>query len=407
MNSEIEIVGRDLDIDVSDVFAWNYESKKRIKVNEGGSGSSKTFSILQVLLLKHGLEKQNQIISIVRPTLAELKQTAMRDFFNILESNNLYNERFHNKTANTYEFNNNVFEFFGMDKGAKRRGASRDILYCNEIMPGMKWDDWLQLYMRTSADIYIDYNPSEYEHFVYDKIILNPETGLQDDDVDFFKSTYLNNPFLPEQRRRMLERLINIDPDAAKVYSFGQRVKLRGQIFTNWEAINIFPHTRWKAYGIDFGFTNDVTAITRVGLSDGCLYTEQLCYKTGMLARDINDRLIECGVTKDDEIFADSANPMTIAELKAMGWNIMGAKKGDGSVKYGIDLLKQYKIYIKGTDAIDEAKKYKWKINESTGVVLNVPVDAFNHFWDSVRYVAIMKLGEQNKPVKRAKPRGI
>lgn len=396
-------------IDVSNVFHRNMNCPTRIRGNEGGTGSSKTFSILQLLILYHCFNKTGQVISIVRETLNECKATVMRDFFSILEYYGLYEPKRHNRSEHTYIINGNVVEFFGMDKSHKKRGASRNILYCNEIT-GLNFEDWFQLMVRTTDEIYFDYNPDIVDHWIFDKLFINMETGEPNPDVTLIHSTYLDNPFLPVARRKAIEDLDKVDRDLAEVYKYGRRMNLKGTILRN---VVIMPFDEYPeqfsvhGYGLDFGFTNDVTALVECGLSDGNLHSRQLIYDSGLLPGDIARIMKEKGVNKREEIFADSSNPSAIAEIKSHGFNIVGVDKPRDSIVDGINILKSYKIFTYGKDISDEHRKYKWKKDRATDKFLNEPIDAFNHAIDAERYFAFMKLAHRNLPKRKARPRTI
>ncbi|NCA77964.1 MAG: hypothetical protein EOM90_16685, partial [Alphaproteobacteria bacterium] len=176
---------------VSVVFEKNYSAKTKIVVNQGGSRSGKTFSILQLLILVKAYEDTDMVFSIVRKTMPALKASAMRDFFEILKGNKLYDERYHNKTENTYILNGNLFEFMSLDQPQKKRGAKRTYLFINEANE-LNLEDWVQLSLRTEKQIFLDFNPSMDEHWIYDVVIPRQ-------DCTFIHSTYLDNvQFLPE-----------------------------------------------------------------------------------------------------------------------------------------------------------------------------------------------------------------
>ena len=171
----------ELNIEVSPVFVRNIQSTKRIRCNQGGTRSSKTYSILQVLIVE-ALQETGKVITICRKTFSSLKGTAMRDFFEILKNADLYSEKNHNKSDSLYELNGNLFEFVGLDQPQKKRGAKRDKLFINEAND-LTYEDWTQLRLRTKGVIYIDYNPSDEFHWIYEKVnqdrtanLLNPRT---------------------------------------------------------------------------------------------------------------------------------------------------------------------------------------------------------------------------------------
>lgn len=396
----------------SNVFTRNKLCTKRIRANEGGTGSSKTFSILQLLLFWHCFSKTGQIITIARETLSECKATVMRDFFNILIASGMYDERRHNKSEFTYVINGNVVEFIGMDKSHKKRGASRNILYINEIT-GLKFEDWFQLMIRTSDEIYLDYNPDIGEdHWIFNKLYIEEETGKPNEDVQLIHSTYMDNPFLPANRRKEIERLDKVDKDLADVYKYGKRKNIKGVIYHNSRNQFLSPDEypsdfSVHGYGLDFGFTNDVTTLVECGLSDGILHSRELCYDTNMENNDIIAMFERCGINKRDEIFADSSNPKTIAELRSFGYNVIAVQKGPDSVLDGINIVKSYPIYSYGKNISSERRKYKWKKDKATDKFINIPVDAFNHCMDAERYFAMMRLAHRNTPRKRAKPRSL
>ena len=179
-------------IKVSVVFEKNFNARTKIVVNQGGSRSGKTYSILQLLIFVKAFEEREQVFSIVRKTLPALRATAMRDFFEIVKEHDLYDVRNHNKTENTYRLNDNLFEFMSLDQPQKKRGAKRAYLFINEANE-LTLEDWIQLSIRTERQIFIDYNPSMDEHWIFDVVIPRP-------DCTFIHSTYLDNlKFLPEE----------------------------------------------------------------------------------------------------------------------------------------------------------------------------------------------------------------
>ena len=170
---------------VSAVFRKNYEAATKIVVNQGGTRSGKTYSILQVFILVKAFEGHDMVFSIVRRSMPALKASAMRDFFEILKSAGLYDERNHNKTENTYLLNGNLFEFMSLDQPQKKRGAKRAYLFINEANE-LSLEDWVQLSLRTEKQIFLDFNPSMDEHWIYDQV-------LPRKDCTFIHSTYLDN----------------------------------------------------------------------------------------------------------------------------------------------------------------------------------------------------------------------
>ena len=373
-------------IKVSVVFEKNYHAKTKIIVNQGGSRSGKTFSILQLLILVKAFEVTDAVFSIVRKSMPALKASAMRDFFKILKSNEMYDDWNHNKTENTYLLNGNLFEFMSLDQPQKKRGAKRAYLFINEANE-LTLEDWIQLSLRTEKQIFIDYNPSMDEHWIYDIVLPRP-------DCTFIHSTYLDNlNFLPEEQVKEIENLKNVDENYWRIYGLGEIGQIKGLVFTNWELVDDFPtECKWITFGLDFGFTNDPTALVKVGLSGGDLFVDELIYSRGLTNQDIAKWMGDLNITKADEIIADN-QPKCIYEIRQFGFNVKPTFKGQDSILTGIDILKRFRIKVtkRSINLIRELKNYKWK-EDAAGNPLNVPVDRFNHGIDGLRYVCMDRM---------------
>ena len=371
---------------VSVVFEKNYSASTKIVVNQGGSRSGKTFSILQLLILVKAYEGTDMVFSIVRKSMPALKASAMRDFFEILKGNDLYDERYHNKTENTYILNGNLFEFMSLDQPQKKRGAKRAYLFINEANE-LNLEDWVQLSLRTEKQIFLDFNPSMDEHWIYDVVIPRQ-------DCTFIHSTYLDNvQFLPEELVKEIENLKNVDENYWRIYGLGEIGQIKGLVFTNWDVVDSFPvECKWITYGMDFGFSNDPTALVKVGMSGGELFIDELIYSRGLTNPDICKWMNQLGITKADEIIADN-QPKCIHEIRQDGFNIKPTFKGADSILTGIDVLKRYPIRItkRSVNLVREFKNYKWK-EDAAGNPLNVPVDRFNHGIDGIRYACLGRL---------------
>ena len=371
---------------VSEVFDRNMLATTKIVVYQGSSRSGKTYSILQLLILKKSFEEKDGVFTIVRKTMPSLKASAMRDFFEILRNEGLYEERFHNKTESTYILNGNLFEFVSLDQPQKKRGAKRTYLFINEANE-LSLEDWIQLSIRTEKQIFIDYNPSMEEHWIYDLVIPRK-------DCTFIQSTYLDNiEFLPEEVVREIENLKNIDANYWRVYGLGLPGQIRGMIFTNWDEVDEFPEDcKWVAYGLDFGFTNDPTALIKVGLSGGDLWLDELIYNRGLTNQDIAKWMGELGLRWVDEVIADN-QPKCIYEIKKEGYNVQATFKGKDSILAGLDIMQRFRIHItkRSLNLLREFKNYKWK-EDMSGKATNEPIDKFNHGIDGVRYVCLAKI---------------
>lgn len=370
------------------VFQHLEDSQKRIVIEQGGTRSGKTFNILMWIIFSYSVKETNKTITICRKTYPALRSSSMRDFFDIIKLYDLYDENLHNKSNSEYLLNGNIIEFISLDQPQKLRGRKRDLLFINEANE-MCFEDWQQLIFRTTGKVIIDYNPSDEFHFIYDKI--KPR-----EDADFFITTYLDNPFLENETIKEIERLKLIDANYWKIYGLGEVGSSQSLIFRFNECRSIPDDAKFISFGMDFGYTNDPTTLIGIWKQGDDLYLKELLFKTGLTNRDIDSELRTQNVERA-EIFADSAEPKSIEELYRMGWNIKPATKGQGSVNIGIDMMKRYQINITADslNMIKEFRNYKWA-EDKNGIVLNTPVDMFNHTIDAVRYGLYDKLARPN-----------
>ena len=366
------------------------ESNKRICVLQGGTRSGKTYSILLGLIeFAYKNKGKGLYITIARKTFPSLRGTSMRDFFEILQKENLYDERNHNKSSGLYHLYGNIFEFISVDQPARVRGRKRDVLFLNEANE-FSFDDYTQLALRTTFKIIIDFNPSDEYHWLYTQII-----DAKRDDVDFHISTYKDNPFLEKEVIKEIERLKEVDENLWRVFGKGQRGVATETIFPSFQIIDKpIENAKLIAYGLDFGFSADPTTLIAVYKYDLDLYIDELIYERGLTNQDIARRIKELGIERNVECFADSSEPKSIEEIYRMqAINIKPAKKGADSIRIGIDVMKRHKLNItkRSINTIKEFRNYKW-IKDKNNEITNKPIDAFNHSIDAVRYVCLNKL---------------
>lgn len=365
------------------VFAQNlaaYNARKyRYLNNKGGTRSGKTYSIMQLLFLLAASDTTPTITSVVSETLPHLKRGAIRDFKSILGSDGVFEDKRWNATENIYTFDTgSVIEFFGADSAGKVHGAARDRLFINECQ-NVQYEIARQLFVRTRADIWLDYNPT-HEFWAEDKII---GSGREHTII----STYRDNEYLsPEQ----VEEIESYKSDANwwRVYGLGQTGRLEGLIF-DFDQIDAMPNNgRGRhCYGLDFGYTNDPTALIEVVIDGRDIYLDELVYQKGMLNSDIVDAMRENGVPmRSDEIFADAAEPKSIDDIHKYGYNIKPCIKKD-TINAQIDAMQTAKLHItkRSVNLIREMRNYTWK-QDKNGTPLNVPIDMFNHAIDASRY---------------------
>jgi len=364
-----------------------FELEKRIKIIQGGTSAGKTFGILPVLIHK-AAETPNLEISVVAESVPHLRRGALRDFQKIMRWIERFFDDHYNKTLLKYEFANGSFiEFFSADDSSKLRGARRDILYINECN-NISFESYNELAIRTKKEIYLDFNPAN-EFWVH--------TELKDEpDADFIILTYLDNEALDESIVKQIEKNREKAKTSAywanwwKVYGEGKVGSLEGVIFSNWKQIDKLPNeARLIGIGLDFGYTNDPTAIVEVYTYNGQRILNELKYQTGMLNSDIAKVL-----PNNVPVYADSAEPKSIDEIRRYGKTIKGVTKGKDSINYGIDIMQQqnYIVTSNSTNLIKELRSYIWDTDKQ-GVKLNKPIDHFNHAIDALRYHEMETLG--------------
>lgn len=375
--------------------------RKRIKIVPGSTSAGKTYGILPVLIDRatrnFGVE-----ISVISESIPHLRKGAMKDFLKIMKATGRFNPDGWNQTLLTYTFvNGSYIEFFSADQEEKVRGPRRHILYINEAN-NIRFETYHQLAIRTSREIWLDFNPS-LRFWVHEEL-------TDDEDAEWLTLTYKDNEALDASIVKEIEKAkakayYNPDGDITdrkniknvywdnwwKVYGLGQLGILEGVIFTNWKIIKRLPEEARKlGTGIDFGYTNHPTAIVDVYKFENKRILDEVCYQT-KLSNAAIAKLLDNSVMN----YADKAEPKSIDEIRANGIsNIIGADKGPDSIVFGIQVMQQqeYLVTERSTNLIKELRNYCWD-RDKAGNYLNKPVDAFNHAIDAVRYHEMMTLG--------------
>jgi len=361
--------------------------KKRVRIIQGGTSAAKTYGILSVLIARasaiHGLE-----VSVVAESIPHLRRGALKDFIKLMKWMNKWHENQFNKSLLTYQFlNGSSFEFFSADDSSKLRGARRDVLYINECN-NVTFESYNELAIRTKKAIYLDFNPAN-EFWVHKEL-------KDEQDSDFLILTYKDNEALDNSIVQQIEKnRLKAETSAYwanwwRVYGLGEIGMLEGVIFSNWKTIDILPkEANLIGIGLDFGYTNDPTAIIEIYNYNGTRIINELKYQTGMLNSDIANAL-----PKHVPVYADSSEPKSIEEIKRYGITIKGVTKGKDSINYGIDVMQrnEYLVTSNSTNLIKELRAYCWDTDKQ-GTRLNKPIDTNNHGIDALRYHEMETLG--------------
>lgn len=361
----------------------------RVIANKGGTRSGKTYSLVSLFISVAVAGKKIREIDIVSESMPHLKRGALNDFNEILDREQLVDgvDYESNLSDHVYTFNSGTkIRFFSSDDWGKVKGSKRDVLYINECNR-IDYEIYRQLAVRTTECIFLDWNPDT--EFWYEL------KGVQTkDSTKEIHSTYKDNPFLSDVQIAEIESNKD-DENWWKVYGLGLTGRPQGVIYKRWEQVDAIPdYAELVGRGLDFGFTNDPTAIVDVYLADGELWLDERCYRINLT----NDKIAEFLRPLPGCTVADSAEQKSIAEIKNYGvrW-IEPAIKGADSIRAGIQILQRYKMNVtkRSLNLINEIRNYKWKEDKITGELLNVPIDKYNHALDAVRYVALNKLSKR------------
>ena len=363
--------------------------KKRIRAVQGGTSASKTISILLVLIDMAQSDKKPTLTSVVSESFPHLRRGAMRDFLNIMQTHSYYKDDAWSKTDYTYTFETgSKIEFFSADMPSKVRGPRRDRLFINECN-NIPFEAFDQLEVRTKDAIWLDWNPTN-EFWFYSDLL-----GKRDD-IDHLTITYLDNEALDEQIVKTIEAR-KANKNWWAVYGLGQLGEVEGKIYKDWQIIDEIPHgARLEGYGMDFGYSNDPTAIVAVYYYDGGYLLDEVTFQKGLSNKQIADILNN---QKKALVVADSAEPKSIDEIASYGVMITGANKGQGSVLQGIQYVQDQRISMtkRSLNVIKAYRNYLWKTDKD-GKIINEPDHTWSDAMDAVRYRLEALRPAQNMP---------
>lgn len=339
------------------------------------------------MLITYAVQNAGCEISIVSESIPHLKRGAIRDFLKIMDMVGMFEHSKWNKSSLTYTFSNGAFiEFFSADQPDKLRGARRDVLFVNECN-NIEWESYYQLAIRTRRFIYLDYNP--VAEFWVDSELIN------DSDSEMIVLTYKDNEALDTAIVKEIEKARDKATTSSywanwwAVYGLGQIGNLEGVVFSNWKQIDVMPkEARLLGIGLDFGYSVDPTAICEIYQYNEQIILNEICYRTGMINSDIAKVL-----PKNVIIYADSAEPKSIEEIRRFGINIKGVTKGKDSINYGIQVMqsKDFLVTKDSVNLIKELRGYCWDKDKS-GNTLQI-AKGTDHIIDSIRYFCMEYFG--------------
>lgn len=374
--------------------------KETVFVIRGGQGASKTISILELII--QSLVSSEKEVSVLSSELSKMKRTVIRDYKKICKDWGIFKSEFDfNKSESKHDyFNGSYLDFLGADTNDVGKGFRRDILYINEA-DKLEIDTAVQFISRAKLTI-IDYNPDCLfwgDDYINENNLITltfedneylPQSEI--DSILDYKTKGFHNPNLSFELLFKDENIKNkYWSNKWKVYGLGMIGSLDGVVFSNWSEIQSIPEgARLLGYGLDFGYSNDPTAIIEVYKYNDKRILNEICYSRGLsneaISTKINTRL---------SCFCDSAEPKSIDELKKFKVNALPVTKGADSINYGIQIMQKenYLVTSKSINLIDEFQKYTWAKDKKTGDALNKPIDKYNHAMDAVRYHEMEDLG--------------
>ena len=367
-----------IEINTTVTFEHLLDSKNRVTHHLGGTRSGKTFGILQYLIVE---ALQNPLtITIVRRTIPSLKRTVIKDLIDILKGLDVFNEDSWNVSDRTYKLQDSTIQFINSDDPEKLRGLKSDILFIDEASE-IDEESYFQLSIRTTGKIILAYNPtvSPY-HFL-----------RQMQDCERYTTNYADNPYISKEMVKAIEDLQHTNEKKWKIYGKGEFAPNEKAIY-QFDIVDDFE-AEFVAFGLDWGYSNDPTAVVAVYKNGNDLYVEEVMYDKGLVMKDIADSLNKKGIDKSYEIWCDSSEPRSVEELYRSGFNAKAVKKGPDSIRFGISVLQNYKLHILKTsqNLINEMYAYQYSTDKH-GYTTDTPESGLDHLLDAMRYVAMSKL---------------
>ena len=374
------------------LYHANLNATERTVINQGGTSSGKTYSIMQVLFVL-GMMKERKVITVVGQDVPNLKKGAYRDAKTILDGSPMLQTwwPYVNEGERIIRcVNGSIMEFSSFKDAQDAKSGKRDYLFINEAN-GISYEIYWQLAIRTRLRVFIDYNPTA-RFWCHDEVIGR-------DGVKLLISDHRKNYFLSEEEHDRIEGIE--DSELWKVYARGLTGMIAGLVLTNWDIVDAMPpREEWKmsCHGLDFGFTNDPSALEYVVEAHGDLWIDEKLYSTNLTNPDIARKAYDQGLTRDDMIVADCAEPKSIRELQAQGLWVSPSPKGADSIISGLDILRRYRLHVtrRSIGIIANLRAYKWD-KDRDGNMTNKPEDRNNHGIDAVRYVALAKLAQRRE----------
>lgn len=355
-----------------------FRLNKRIRAVAGGTSASKTISIL-IWLIDYSQTFDNKLSTVVSESYPHLEGGAMTDFEQIMKDRSVWEDDAWNASKHQYTFpTGSRIRFSSIDTYGKAHGPRRDVLFMNECN-NLDYRIADQLITRTREIVWLDWNPTN-EFWFYTEMQPNRK------DIDFITLTYKDNEALDQVTINEIESHRH-NKNWWLVYGEGKLGDVEGRVFTNWATIDEIPHeARLERRGLDFGYSNDPSAIIDIYYYNGGFILDERLFRKGLTNKQIAD-FINNMDHPEVTVYADSAEPKSIDEIRLYGVNILSAQKGQGSVNQGIAYVQDQQISItkRSTNILHEYRNYMWETDKD-GKIINKAMEGFNHTMDALRY---------------------
>lgn len=383
-------------VQITRIFAANQEATAKILINRGGARSSKSYSIIQILVDRFFSLPGRQIL-IARKTSPALRRSCYRDVIRYMKRLDLWDYVDEEKALLALHYGDSLIQFVGLDDPEKIKSTGWNDVFMEEANE-FDYEDFIVLSTRMSEPdngvpnkLFMAFNPIDAFHWIKDRLIDTHRSDVQE-----IHSSYRDNPFLPQDYVQSLLALQEQDENYFRIYGLGEWGVLEHLIYNNWQLVSRMVENPddWF-YGVDFGY-NAPAGIVKIALKDEEIWEEELLYETGLTNTDLiaeAKKLIPKKERGTKYLFADAAEPDRIQEFEEAGFLVVPADK---KVKEGIDVIKRQKIHIVDTSVnlIKEKRSYSWKKDRRTNRVLDEPIKFNDHLMDAERYAIYTYLKE-------------
>lgn len=380
-----------VEIEYTNVFEKNMECTSKIVSNRGGSRSSKSYSLAQMLLMRFFNNRNRQIL-IVRKTLPALRISTYLLITSLLDKYGLRGYVKEEKQGMNLWCNGALIHFGGIDDPEKIKSTEWNDIWMEEATE-FEYEDFVQLELRLSApkfyspglrnQLFLSFNPMDENHWIKKRIYDSP-TRIKD--FTDIHSSYLDNPYLDQDYVNSIKNLEHEDRNYYNIFALGHWGKLEHLVYKGWDTVPHMIDGEEELYGIDFGF-NAPSVIMKICVTDWDAVVQEKLYKTGLTNEDLIQRLDDIVPRVNRHrypVYCDSAEPQRIEEIKRAGFKVKGADK---SVTAGIDTVKRFKMHIveDSINTLKEIRGYSYMVGRDE-MALDKPIQFNNHTMDAIRY---------------------